>query len=107
MTDDEIEDLLRRYLSWRTANAKRRFPDLGVGYILHLERVPFYNENTGLSSWSWVGNVLISYSRGVSVPVFRGMKFRKRIDAVRYVLESFSGGKSPEEIVLEMEAFGV
>ena len=107
MSETELEDLLRKYLSWRTANAKRKFPDLGVGYVLHLERVPFRNENTGLSSWSWVGNVLISYPRGVSVPVFRGMKFRKRIDAVKHLLNGFSGGKLPEEIALELEAFGV
>jgi len=107
MTDDEIEDLLRRYLSWRTAVTERKFPDFGIKYILHLEKIPFRDENMGLSSWSWAGNVLISYPNGECIPVFGEMKFRRKIDAMRYVLESFSGGKSPEEIVLEMEAFGV
>ena len=32
--------------------------------------------------------------------------FPRKCDAERYVLDCFSGGKSPEEIVLEMESEG-
>ena len=109
MTRTELEGILRKYLSWKsridTEELRTDFSE--VRYLPEFRKF----EDDPMVNWSGKLYIRVRPRRTgplqeLSFPVVEINFFRRKIDAVRYVLESFSGGKSPEEIVLEMEAAG-
>lgn len=95
----DLEEIVRKYLDLVRENGG------SVSYTPEIKEIPETGEWAGCA-WA---NIKLEPGRSASsimFPVAIEMRFRTKDEAARYVLME-SVGKSLEEAILEMEAFGV